>query len=209
MFDYIFCDFDGPILNGIHKHYFVYKQIITKYGGVPLTQELYWELKRAKVKRDVMLNLSQFSGTYDDFFREWLGSIEQPEALEKDMLQPGVEAALSLLVRNSEHLWLVSMRQSVDSLQYQLTYFGIKKYFTKIVECPPLNENTKYNALRHLRISRGLFIGDTEEDQSTAKLLNLPFLAVWNGLRRPDLLQSKYHLNSLADLNEGYIIGIE
>ena len=46
-------------------------------------------------------------------------------------------------------------------------------------------------------------IGDTEEDESTARLLKIPFLAIWNGLRRPDLLKGDESGMELKDLING------
>ena len=74
--DYILIDFDGTLLEGKYKHYNCYKDIINSDGGIPLDIDIYWEMKRNKVTRDVYLEKSYYKGTYEGFLQQWIQNIE-------------------------------------------------------------------------------------------------------------------------------------
>ena len=96
MFDYIFLDLDGPILEGKFRHYACYKDIIKKYGGNALEIDYYWELKRNKITRDIVLEKSNFQESYEIFFKEWMKNIENEKYLNLDSLKPEVVETLKI-----------------------------------------------------------------------------------------------------------------
>ena len=58
-----FFDLDGTILDISKRYYFIYYDIIKKFGGVPLPKCVYWDYKRNKTPDDVILkrsNIPQF-----------------------------------------------------------------------------------------------------------------------------------------------------
>ena len=85
MFDYIFLDLDGPILEGKNRHYECYKEIIETHGGDLLDLDTYWNLKRDKVTRDIILLKSNFQASYDVFLDSWIKNIENEKYLHTKM----------------------------------------------------------------------------------------------------------------------------
>ena len=61
-FDYVFCDLDGTLLEDKQRHYECYKAIVKKYGGNCIPLDEYWNDKRNKVKRTVLLEKTGFQG---------------------------------------------------------------------------------------------------------------------------------------------------
>ncbi len=116
MFDYIFLDLDGPILEGKFRHYACYKDIIKKYGGNALEIDYYWELKRNKITRDIILEKSNFQESYEIFFKEWMISIENEKYLNLDILKPEVVETLKSWRNITDKIVLVTMRQNREYL---------------------------------------------------------------------------------------------
>ena len=190
-YDYIFLDFDGPILDGRNRHYCCYKDILKKYGGNPIELNDYWEMKRNKVDRRTLLKLSNFQGSYDDYMREWLLRIEQTKYLQYDILQPNTFAAIEILNKQAEHLYLVTMRQSRENLDWQLQHLHIENLFEKVL-CDMLDQKqTKYDLIKDISFRNALFIGDTEIDVNTAKKCKIEFRGVLNGLRNIQSFQDE------------------
>ena len=202
MFDYIFVDLDGPILDGKLRHYNCYVDIIKKYGGAPLDIETYWRDKRNKVKRDILLQESKFAGSYDDFLDEWIHNIESPDYLRYDVLKPQVSETLQLWAEQStKKLVLATMRQNRANLIMQLTQLNVLHLFDEVIDCPPFSANPKYSKLKDFRFTQALFIGDTEEDVDTAHKLGIPIVGVLNGLRSREHLHADFFVNEIAELN--------
>ena len=74
--DCIFLDLDGTILDGKLKHYNCYRDILIKDGGQPLDIDIYWNMKRSKIKRTITLEKSFYKKSYDDFYNQWIDNIE-------------------------------------------------------------------------------------------------------------------------------------
>lgn len=201
MYDYIFLDLDGPILEGKKRHYECYKDIVNKFGGKVLDIDTYWDLKTSKIKRDVILEKSDFQGTYNDFFDEWMKNIENEKYLKLDFLKPKVSEALKRFQNITSKILLVTMRQNRDFLIQQLKELKVYEYFDEIIDCPPQRENTKYEALRSKKFKKAIFIGDTEEDINTAKLLNIKSIGITNGLRKKEFLDANYYYKEIIDIN--------
>ncbi len=182
-YDYIFLDFDGPVLDGKNRHYRCYKDILLKYGGNPVSLEQYWKMKRSRVSRRTLLELSSFAGSYDEYMNEWLTRIEQKEYLQYDKLWPNVITAIEKLKEQTKQLYLVTMRQNEENLNWQLQQLQLVKLFDRVMCCSLNQEQTKYALLKDIFFEKALFIGDTEVDIETAKLCGSEFKGVLNGLR--------------------------
>ena len=50
MYDYIFLDLDGTILEGKYKHYKCYTDTVNILEGIPLDINIYWEMKASVYK---------------------------------------------------------------------------------------------------------------------------------------------------------------
>jgi phosphoglycolate phosphatase-like HAD superfamily hydrolase len=205
MFDFIFLDLDGPVLEGRERHYACYRDIIEKKGGRPLDLDTYWQLKRQKTSRDVILEKSQFKAEYSVFMDAWMSSIESPSYLKYDALKPDVPQQLQRLKNHTRQLYLVTMRHNRAELLKQLDGFGILSFFDSVVDCPPLRQNTKYEALKNLNFKKALVIGDTEEDVNTARHLGVPCIGISNGLRDPRSIDTEHIFPELCDIPDALL----
>jgi len=205
--DYIFLDLDGPILEGKNRHFQCYSEILKDFGGTPLNSERYWNLKRARVPRDQVLEASKFGASYETFANEWMERIESEKFLSFDVLKPKIRETLSEWreLFNNVSIELVTMRQSRPNLEAQLKRLNVIDCFDVITDCPPMRANTKYQALKGRKFNRAIFIGDTEEDVNTAKLLGIPSIGVLNGIRDKEYLLADYFANEIVDINFSHL----
>lgn len=201
MLDYIFCDLDGPILDGKFRHYNCYKDIIAIFGGKTIPDEEYWEMKRNKTSRNILLEKSSFKGSYEDYFKEWMNRIEQKEYLQFDKLKPMVKETLIEWHNYCDKIWLVTQRHNLDNLKWQLSELGIIDCFDEIVTCPPLEKGAKIAKLKNVLFNNAFFIGDTEEDMDAAKLINAKSIAITEGLRDKRFLDADFYLSEIKDIN--------
>ena len=200
-FDYIFLDLDGPILEGKQRHYQCYKEIVERYGGNILDIDLYWDMKRSMITRDILLNKSNFQGTYEVFFEEWMKNIEDEKYLVLDILKPQVVEALNTWKEFTSNIVLVTMRQNRNFLIQQLKNLKVYDFLDEIIDCPPQRKNTKYEALKNKEFNSAIFIGDTEEDTKTAKMLNIKSIGITNGLRKKEFLDADYYYEEIKDID--------
>ncbi|MFY4787731.1 HAD family hydrolase [Aliarcobacter butzleri] len=201
IFDYIFLDLDGPLLEGKYRHYRCYEDIIKKYGGTALEIDYYWELKRNKITRDIVLEKSNFQENYEIFFKEWMTNIENEKYLNLDSLKPEVIETLKSWENITDKIVLVTMRQNREYLLKQLDKLGVLFLFDEVIDCPPQRKNTKYEALKDKIFSNAIFIGDTEEDTNTAKMLGIKSIGITNGLRNKKFLEADYYYEEIKDID--------
>ena len=201
MFDYIFLDLDGPILEGKYRHYECYKDIVNKFGGDILDINTYWNMKMSKVRRDVILKESAFKGSYEDFFNDWMCTVEDERYLKLDILKPQVIETLQKWKGITQKIVLVTMRQDESYLITQLQNLEVLSLLDEVIVCPPQRKNTKYEALKNIKFNKAIFIGDTEEDTNTAKMLNIKSIGITNGLRKKKFLDADYYYKEIKDIN--------
>ena len=196
-FNYVFCDLDGTLLEDKQRHYECYKAIVKKYGGNCIQLDEYWNDKRNKVKRTVLLEKTGFQGTYDDYLSEWLALIETPEFLKYETLKPDTLSFLEWLRDNSEHIVLTTQRRNRKNLLGQLEKLGISGYFEEVASGDHKTDilDGKYN-------KDSLVIGDTEADEETAKRLGCTFIAVTSGLRNEKYLTADRKITGLKEIYE-------
>ena len=200
MYDYIFLDLDGPILDGKKKHYQCYKDIVDRFGGKALDTDTYWEMKRRKISRDIVLQKSNFQASYAVFVEQWMKNIEKVKYLDLDHLKPQVIETLEACKTISQFVVLVTMRQNRDHLLEQLRKLEILPYFHQVIDCPPQRKQSKYNALKDIPFHKAIFVGDTEEDTKTAKMLGIPSIGITNGIRKRECLDADYYYPELKDI---------
>lgn len=201
MFEYIFLDLDGPLLEGKYRHYKCYEDIINKYGGNLLDIDAYWDLKRSKVTRDIVLEKSNFQDSYNTFFEAWMTNIEDEKYLQLDTLKPQVIETLREWKNITDKIVLVTMRQNRTFLLQQLKDLGVYNLLDEIIDCPPQRKNTKYEALKNKKFKTAIFIGDTEEDTNTAKMLNIKSIGITNGLRKKEFLDANYYYEEIKNID--------
>jgi phosphoglycolate phosphatase-like HAD superfamily hydrolase len=200
-FDYIFLDLDGPILEGKNRHYQCYKDIVDMFGGDILDIDTYWDMKTSKITRDIVLEQSNFQASYSEFFEEWMKKIEDEKYLILDSLKPEVIETLSRWTKLTNNLVLVTMRQNREFLIHQLKNLNVHDFFHEIIDCPPQRKNTKYEALKNKNFEKAIFIGDTEEDTNTAKMLNIKSIGITNGLRKKEFLDADFYYKEIKDID--------
>ena len=200
-FDYIFLDYDGPVLDGMDKHYQCYHDIITEDGGDPLEKDIYWNMKRQKISRVTQLEHSNYPKDYNVFLNKWIERIETKKYLNYDILKPDISNQLSILKSKCHHLYLVTMRNNRDELINQLEKLKIYNVFDSVINCSSINNDSKYNHLKNTEFKSALIIGDTEEETKTADKMNIPCIAITNGIRDPQFLQAEYYAEDLKDIN--------
>lgn len=196
-FDYVFCDLDGTLLEDKQRHYECYKAIVKKYGGNCIPPDEYWNGKRNKVKRTVLLEETGFQGTYDDYLSAWLALIETPEFLIFETLKPDTLSFLEWLRDNSEHIVLTTQRRNRENLLSQLEKLGISGFFEEVA-----SGDHKTDILDGEYNKDSLVIGDTEADEETAKRLGCTFIAVTSGLRNEKYLAADRKITALKELYE-------
>ena len=196
-FDYVFCDLDGTLLEDRFRHYECYKAIVKKYGGKCISLDEYWNDKRNKVKRTVLLEKTGFRGTYDDYLNEWLALIEKPEFLKYEIMKPETPEFLKWIRENAEHAVLITQRRNRESLLQQLEDLEISVFFEEIISGDHKTEllEGRYN-------KDSLVIGDTEADEETAKRLGCTFIAVTSGVRNEKYLAADRKITGLKELYE-------
>lgn len=200
MINYIFIDFDGTIVSGNLKHYNCYKKIVNEYGGYPVSQDEYWNFKRNKIDRKVLLTKTKFDGSYEDYQNRWLELIETKEMLMYDELTIENRQTLIKLKNYTKQLVLVTMRHNRKNLLWQLEKLAIKHLFEDIIVVDSTRCKNKYEAVKQLKPTRSLVIGDTEEDEILSEKLGAEFVAIISGLRDKADLNAKYYFVNLSDM---------
>ncbi|HWR45842.1 HAD family hydrolase [Sporomusa sp.] len=204
--DYIFLDLDGPILDGRHRHYNCFRDIVVRGGGTPMDLVEYWELKRDRVSRKEMLRLSCYHESYERFMEEWMDCIETKEYLQFDTLKPFIHQTLRKWRKHASAILLVTMRNKRENLLWQLKRHNLANEFDEIINCNTNQGNGKIDALKNWQFTRAVVVGDTEEDTKTARLLGVPAIAIINGLRKREHLEAQYFAEEIAEIDLANII---
>jgi phosphoglycolate phosphatase-like HAD superfamily hydrolase len=177
---------------------------VDKYGGSCIPKEEYWDMKRKKIKRDILLEKTDFQGTYQQYLDEWIARIEAPEYLLHEVPKAGMYELLHALRSRADNLYLATMRQNRGNLLSQLKQLKMLEYFDKIYSTSPLKEKSKAELIGPLTADAGeiLVIGDSEADEALAASLHADFGAMTDGLREADSFATPYRFASLAELQD-------
>lgn len=198
--DYILWDLDGTLLDDSMRHYRCYCDIVDHYGGKCISFEEYWIDKRNTIKRTVLLEKSEFQGTYQQYMDSWNELIEEDRYLNFEILKPDTLKVLDWISSVSAHVYLVTMRQKRDNLLRQLKRLRINRYFERIITGNP--NTCKKSDLLDLHLDNKSFvIGDTESDLELANSLGCNFIAVTTGLRDRKYFNNSPCIEKLSDLN--------
>lgn len=192
----ILLDLDGPLLDGKTKHYHCYRTILEKFEFKPIGFDEYWERKRNRENRRILLNMSGAEEIYDDFLSSWLDLIESPEMLALDKLQEGAVDCLRTWKEHGFQLNLVTMRRNSQATKEQL----IKLKLSPLLDAVLVSNHDdggfgKAEAVRRmfpgkLFTEHALWIGDTEADWDAAKSLGCGIVLLSNGLRNEAYLKT-------------------
>jgi phosphoglycolate phosphatase len=211
----IIFDLDGPLLEGKHRHYRCYADILKEKGFAPVTIEHYWSMKRDRVDRYEQLKKSNAENIYDLYLELWIERIETRHYLQLDCLQPSVIEILSMLQQTGIRLLLATLRNNESNLLWQLNRLKLTNFFSDIIVVGSLNGNNNKadevsKFLHNQDCNDVLWIGDTEVDIYSARQLNIKIAALSCGLRTEtylSTLQPNFLCDNLVDLlNHQHII---
>ncbi len=202
----LFCDLDGTLLDVSVRHYKIYVEVTTDFGGKPLDKKAYWDLKRSKAKWPEILPASGLKAeVVDKYLDKFRDKIESPEYLKLDQPFPGVIEVIEELA-GMYQCYLVSLRRNANSLRAELEWLGLAPYFTQVLMGHSESDgvDVKVPLIRSvLGTDIGVIIGDTEADILTGKKLGLTTIAVASGLRTRELLvelQPDHIIDTIADV---------
>lgn len=200
IFEIIFCDLDGTLLEDKIRHYECYKDIMIQYGGNPISVDEYWNGKRHKIKYDDLLKKSEFKESKELYRREWIQRIEQEKYLSFQILKPRISRVINFFKENVKQVNLITMRKNKKNLIDQLTKFGIIESFDSIYMGTAGVDNKKSDLIDGYYGRKTLTIGDSEDDMELAMKIGSSFLAVTNGIRIQECLNADYYCKELEDL---------
>lgn len=180
----IVLDLDGPLLDGIDRHYACYRSILDELGFPPIAKERYWSQKRERSDRRTLLRQSDAEQIYDEFLARWLARIESPKMLALDRLQPAVLEILGQWRTADVQLILATMRNHRENTLCQLEQLGLLPLLDHVCITGTCDHGGKAAAVRELLArEQAIWIGDTEVDIEAARQLQIPIYAVTCGLR--------------------------
>jgi len=191
----IVLDLDGPLLDGMYRHYQCYSDILTAHGFDPIPMHQYWEMKRNRVDRRQLLTLSNSAGIYDEFLAAWMGRIETKEYLALDRLQDHVVDILRDWKKSGIRLLLATMRNNAANLHWQLGELGIAQLLDEVVVVGSSQAGASKSAeirplLNDIRLNEVIWVGDTEVDIYAAREMGVEVCALTCGLRAEEYLAS-------------------
>lgn len=126
------------------------------------------------------------------FEDEWLHKIEKKVYLQYDRVFPGIRSVLLDLNKRYD-LILVTLRNNMENLHWELSKLKLKIYFKSIISGSGSKKNLVENYLiKHQNIEKCLIVGDTEEDILTGVKLHIPTISVTYGIRSEEFLK-KYN----------------
>ncbi|MDX6403382.1 MAG: hypothetical protein QOH70_837 [Blastocatellia bacterium] len=188
-------DLDGPILDGQFRHYACYRKILVEHGYKPVSLENYWQMKRDRMDQRRQLAASRAETIYADFKESWLASIEMPDMLALDRIQPGALEKLREWRVQGIRLALVTQRRHRDYLYDQLGRLKLDSLLNHVVVSDPGRSGIgKSQQLKtevaDISAEDCLWVGDTEVDIEAARSFGCPVWAVACGLRSKSYLAS-------------------
>lgn len=184
----LFLDFDGTILNSQKR---IYKLFAELTGAPTMSYEEYWRIKRARITQADLLR--RYFGYKDeqaeDFKRQWLLKIEEPQRLTDDTLLPWV---IPFLKRKHEtrDCYLVTHRQNAQRARTQAENLGISPYFKGILVSEQRMKKSELIAAAVPHEPDDVLLGDTGDDIMAARELGILSVAVtWGILEKKILME--------------------
>ncbi len=203
LYDCLFIDLDGPILETKYRHYWVLKKALEELDtDVNIDLNYFWNLKRDKTSLKSILSynktpdldIESVTSSMNDY-------IESSFALSKDVLKPGVIEFLISSRKHFKKLYLVTMRRDKKNTIKQLDALGLIDYFNDIFLVNYRTDNPKYDALKNIDFDKAIFIGDTEIDFIAANKLGIKSIGIVNGIRNVEYMDCDFYYNELKDID--------
>jgi len=208
----VIVDLDGTLLDTRQRHFQSYRDAVVRLGGRPCALPPFWAAKRRGEPWSHLLAQAFDPPPGPDlerrFVEDFARSIEAASLLKTDRLQPGVLGALARLDHSGVAAVLVTARRDMAALGRQLADLGLKARFADVIATGGAPKHSRIDG--PLRAQAVGWIGDTEDDCTSARALGIPITLVTNGIRtrsrlaalQPDHLATgfgnavRYHLGS-------------
>lgn len=206
----VFCDFDGPLVDVSNRYYSTYQlglahtQAYYQEQGIALpiqvlSKEQFWQMKQGRVADTEIAMRSGLQGKQIDvFLQRVVRIVNQPELLQKDKMQPGVNWALALLHSHGVRLVLVTLRCQCQALQI-LQNYGLARLFSGIYGTQDAHAAYQnYAEVKTQLLAKAIaehpcggvpitdccwMVGDTEADILAGQALGIPTIALTCGIR--------------------------
>lgn len=192
-------DLDGTLVDVSIRDYQIYKDLVNRLGGNPISFDEYWPLRRARTDIHKILEDSGIhnSGDVDFFLINRKSLMEDKGYLRLDRIFPDVNELLSDLSKDYL-IYILTIRHKRQNTEAQLQLLGINQYNNVIVEG---------NKEQHMSLIPNLtyMIGDAENDILPANNLGITSIAVTTGIRNRKLLQEmspKYIIDNIAEVKD-------
>jgi len=181
-------DLDGTLLDTRWRHHRVYADIVTQLGGQAAPLPQFWAAKRRGAPWSALLAEAfgpQRRGELSAAFLEaFARQIEAEPMLTLDRLQPGARTAISRLAGAGHDAILVTARHQGEALKRQLEALSLSDCFASVVATAGSPKHLSLGAAGRLVH----WIGDTEEDLTSARMLGVDATLVANGIRNRRVL---------------------
>lgn len=184
-------DLDGTLIDVSIRDYKIYKDLVDRLGGTPISYDDYWPMRQAKTDIHKILEDSNIcdSNDIDYFLTNRKTLMENLEYLRVDPIFPKVKDLLADLSEDYS-IYILTIRHDRQNTEEQLRALGIDQYNNIIVEG---NKEQQMILIPNLCF----MVGDTENDILPANNVGIVSIAVTTGIRNRELLQ---------DMNPKYII---
>lgn len=181
----IFLDLDGTLIDSRQRLYQLFQYLIPRSN---LSFDEYWDLKRNNISHKLIIDRYFPYINYKVFIESWMSLIETKEYLDLDFPFENVSNYLAKLRVDGNDVYLVTARQFIDGVYYQINKFGWLSCFNDILVTQQKSE--KESIIRPLlkNNEKAYFIGDTGKDIQTAKALGVFSVGVYSGFLSKDIL---------------------
>lgn len=200
-------DLDGTLIDASERMYRLFNRLIPESS---LTKMEYWDLKRAKVNHQMLLQRFFPQYNFDVFNRKWLSMIELDDYLDMDICYPDTISVLERLSEDNSII-LLTARQDKERLLAELARLKIKKYF-KLILVTEAKLGKKELVLEAVKAGRlpklettVLFISDMGKDILCGKELGVKTVGITHGfMSREKLLgyEPDYLVDELREVEK-------
>ena len=182
----IFLDFDGTLIDSRQRLYYLFQRLVP---NSKLSFEEYWVLKRNGNSHELLFKRFFPTNDYEVFEQSWMQLIETKEFLDIDSPFDDVSTYLSDLIEDN-NLYLITARQSLEGVLYQLEKFGWVSLFEDIFVTQQKSEKDILINPLLSKHEKGCLVGDTGTDILAAKILGLYSVGVYSGFLSKEILRS-------------------
>lgn len=185
----VFFDLDGTLIDSRQRLYQLFQRLVPQSQ---LSFDDYWNLKRNKVDHSTILR-EYFNYTPEYFMifeKNWIKLIESKEYLVIDQPFEGITEFLLHLKKINVNIYLVTARQKISGVKYQLEKFGWNQLFDEILVTEQKKEKAELIKPFIDSNQDNWVIGDTGNDIQVGKSLGIKTVAVLSGFLNEKQLTS-------------------